>query len=83
MDPISFLEFGGNGVLLAIVLAAFKALEKSSDTKAAKKNGSISSRIESIEKGLETLTNEFRSFRQEVTDRQFKEDIIKEISNEQ
>ena len=77
MEP--FLELGGNGVLLAIVLAAFKALEN----RASKKNGGISARIESIEKSLETLTNEFRSFRQEVAERQLKEDIIKEISHEQ
>ena len=78
MEP--FLEFGSNGVLLAVVLAAFKALEN----RAAKKNGgSISVRIESIEKNLEVLTSEFRSFRQEVADRQLKADIIREISHEQ
>jgi|TARA_Y100000310_G_scaffold7880_1_gene8563 hypothetical protein len=74
-----FLEFGGNGVILAMVLAAFKALE----ARASKKNGSVSARVESIEKSLEILTNEFRSFRQEVAERQLKEDIIKEISHEQ
>jgi len=74
-----FLELGSNGVILAVVLAAFKALE----ARASKKNGGVSARIESIAKSLETLTTEFRSFRQEVAERQLKEDIIKEISHEQ
>ncbi len=59
MDPIGFLEFGGNGVLLAVVLAAFKALE----SRAAKKNGgTVYSRCEALTKEVEGLQEKVNSF---------------------
>ena len=57
MEP--FLEFGGNGVLLAVVLAAFKALE----ARAAKKNGgTVYSRCEALTKEVESLSEKLNSF---------------------
>ena len=57
MEP--FLEFGGNGVLLAMVLAAFKALE----ARAAKKNGgTVYSRCEALEREIESLAQSVSSF---------------------
>ena len=57
MEP--FLEFGGNGVLLAVVLAAFKALE----ARAAKKNGGpVYSRCEALTKEVESLAEKLNSF---------------------
>jgi len=54
-----FLEFGGNGVLLAVVLAAFKALE----VRAAKKNGgTVYSRCEALTKEVEGLQEKLNSF---------------------
>ena len=53
------MEFGGNGVLLAVVLAAFKALE----TRAAKKNGgTVYSRCEALTKEVESLAEKLNSF---------------------
>ena len=57
MEP--FLEFGGNGVLLAVVLAAFKALE----VRAAKKNGgTVYSRCEALTREIESLAQSVSSF---------------------
>ena len=57
MEP--FLEFGGNGVLLAVVLAAFKALEN----RTAKKNGgTVYSRCEALTKEVESLAEKLNSF---------------------
>ena len=57
MEP--FLELGGNGVLLAMVLAAFKALEN----RAAKKNGgTVYNRCEILTKEVESLAEKLNSF---------------------
>ena len=57
MEP--FLEFGGNGVVLGVVLAAFKALE----ARAAKKNGgTVYSRCEALTKEVESLAEKLNSF---------------------
>lgn len=54
-----FLEFGGNGVLLAVVLAAFKALE----ARAAKKNGgTVYTRCEALTREIESLQEKLSSF---------------------
>lgn len=55
MDPTALVEMGSNGVLVAIVLAAFKALE----TRSAKKNGgTVYARVAVLEAKVTELTGE-------------------------
>ena len=50
------------------------------EARSAKRNGS-SGRIESLEKKIDDLCNEFRLFREEVKLRQVREDTLREVSN--
>ena len=80
MDPLTveLVSMGSNGIIIAAVLAAFKTLE----SRSAKRNGSSSSaRIESLEKKIDNLCDEFREFREEVKLRQVREDTLREVSN--
>jgi len=78
MDPTELVALGSNGVIVAAILSAFKAYE----ARSAKKNGSSAdSRIESLEKKIDALCNEFRLFREEVKLRQVREDTLREVSN--
>ena len=55
MDPSSLVEMGSNGALVALILAAFKALE----TRAAKKNGgTVYARVAVLETRVTELTGE-------------------------
>mgnify|MGYP003151212596 FL=1 len=78
MDQLTteLISLGSNGVIIAAILSAFKVYE----AKSAKKNGS-SGRIESLEKKIDDLCNEFRLFREEVKIRQVREDTLREVSN--
>tara|TARA_Y100000310_G_scaffold267715_1_gene279862 strand:- start:971 stop:1210 length:240 start_codon:yes stop_codon:yes gene_type:complete len=78
MDQLTteLVSLGSNGVIIAAILSAFKVYENRS----AKKNGS-SGRIESLEKKIDDLCNEFRLFREEVKLRQVREDTLREVSN--
>jgi hypothetical protein len=73
MDPLGMLEFGSNGLILAIVLGAFKAIE----SQKAKRNGgtvydrvaNLSERVSVMEANvdemvgeIEKLTEQLRSF---------------------
>ena len=75
---VELVSMGSNGIIIAAVLAAFKTHE----ARSAKRNGSSSSsRIESLEKKIDALCNEFRMFREEVKLRQVREDTLREVSN--
>ena len=79
MDQLTteLVSLGSNGVIIAAILSAFKAYENRS----AKKNGGSSARIESLERKIDDLCNEFRLFREEVKLRQVREDTLREVSN--
>jgi hypothetical protein len=77
MDPGVLVEMGGQGALVAVVLAAFKVLE----SKAAKKNsGETDSRIEILalkmeqcENNLGAAVDELKEFRGEFME--FREEV--------
>ena len=78
MDQLTteLVSLGSNGVVIAAILSAFKVYE----ARSAKRNVS-SGRIESLEKKIDDLCNEFRLFREEVKLRQVREDTLREVSN--
>tara|TARA_R110000824_G_scaffold368319_1_gene557615 strand:- start:164 stop:460 length:297 start_codon:yes stop_codon:yes gene_type:complete len=58
MDPASLVEMGSTGALVAVVLAAFKALE----SRVAKRNGgSTYTRIVLLEEKVKELTSELET----------------------
>ena len=55
MDPLGMLEFGSNGLILAIVLGAFKAIESQ---KAKRNGGTVYERVCVLEAKVTELTGE-------------------------
>ena len=55
MDPLGMLEFGSNGLILAIVLGAFKAIESQ---KAKRNGGTVYERVSVLEAKVTELTGE-------------------------
>jgi len=96
MELLPLLEFGSNGLVLALVLAAFKAIE----FKKAKQNGgTVYTRITVLENRVKDLGDEvndiqtelhqfhiqFCEFREEVrlmwAKQQAREETLKEVKN--
>lgn len=96
MELLPLLEFGSNGLILALVLAAFKAFE----FKKAKSNGgTLSSRLTILESRVSDLSEEvgsiqselhefhtrFMEFREEVrltwAKQQAREETLREVNN--
>ena len=64
MDPTALVEMGSNGVLVAIVLAAFKALE----ARSAKKNGgTVYARVAVLEAKVDELTGTVSELEKKLT----------------
>jgi len=94
VEPL--LEFGSNGLILAIVLAGYKAIET---VKAKKNGGTVYTRItilenrvkdlgdemNTIQTELHTFHREFCEFREEVrltwARQKAREETLKEVSN--
>ena len=89
MDPSSLMEMGTTGALVAVVLAAFKALDSKRDKK---HGGDICSRLSVLENKVadidETVSDfrgEFSKFREEAlimwAKAEAKEEILREVKH--
>ena len=96
MELLPLLEFGSNGLLFAVILAAFKLVESQ---KAKRNGGTLEARLIILENkmtdcgekvkrmqlDLHSFNGEFRQFREEVllmlAKQQTREETLREISN--
>ena len=70
MDPLGMLEFGSNGVILAVVLGAFKLLE----SQRAKRNGGtvydrvsiLSERVSVMEANMNEMVGEVEKLTEQI-----------------
>lgn len=89
MDPAALLEMGTTGALVAVVLAAFKALE----SKRGKKNGGdicarlsvLEAKVEDIDDSVSGIKSDLAKFREEAliiwTKQQAREELLREVKN--
>ena len=89
MDPNALMEMGTTGALVAVVLAAFKALE----SKRHKKSGGdicsrltlLEEKVKSIDDSVSDFRSDFTAFREEAlviwARRQAREETLREVKH--